>query len=41
MHVLDVAYHRNKLTDGRLAWQMSWETVAEIPLQQKDITTGH
>lgn len=33
VHVLDVAYHHNELVDGRFAWQMSWETVAEIPLQ--------
>ncbi|MCX4666466.1 2'-5' RNA ligase family protein [Streptomyces sp. NBC_01381] len=35
VHVLDVAYHHNKLPDGRSAWQMSWERVAEIGLRSR------
>lgn len=33
VHVLDVAYHHTTVGDGQLAWRMSWEPVAEIPLQ--------
>lgn len=32
VHVLDVAYHHVDAGDGQMAWRMSWESVAEIPL---------
>ncbi|MEU7576737.1 2'-5' RNA ligase family protein [Streptomyces sp. NPDC041068] len=32
VHVLDVAYHYAEAGNGQMAWRMSWESVAQIPL---------
>ncbi|MFD3667168.1 2'-5' RNA ligase family protein [Streptomyces sp. NPDC058672] len=32
VHVLDVAYHRVEAGSSQMAWRMSWESVAEVPL---------
>lgn len=32
VHVLDVAYHRVEAGNSQMAWRMSWESVAEVPL---------
>ncbi|MGW6021250.1 2'-5' RNA ligase family protein [Streptomyces sp. NPDC055099] len=40
VHVLDVAYHHVEAGSSQMAWRMSWEPVAEIPLlpvQSRDV----